>query len=110
MIGSASHYIFDTSLFVENMHDAICSDIFECCPIPDAARLGAANLHVNAAAHSLNLSAMRTLLTLPHSLTHLIHFNGSKKKKQYGVAITTDTPYISMRYALASTSTNKDYC
>lgn len=34
------------------MHDAICSDIFECCPIPDAARLGAANLHVNAAAHS----------------------------------------------------------
>lgn len=39
-------------MFIENIHDAICSGIFECCPIPDAARLGAANLHVYAAAHS----------------------------------------------------------
>lgn len=57
---------------------------------------------------AVNLSAMRALLALPHSLTHLVHFNGSKK--QHGVPITTDTPYISTRYALASTPTNKDYC
>jgi hypothetical protein len=52
MTSSTSHDVSKPSLIRENINDAICSDINESCLTPDAARLGAANLHVKENAHS----------------------------------------------------------
>lgn len=95
IIGSASHYLSKTSLFIENGNDAIAlifSTAVRFLMLLDLALPIFMSMRLPI---PVNLFAMRALLALPHSLTHLVYFNGSKK--QYGVPITTDTPYISTK-------------